>query len=144
MVKGAIAGCLALALLAGCERVQMRMPSFLRPTPPVSAADAAEASVLVPYIQEAAAERGLRGTILRVRGVTPTQGYFDAELRPIGAEGGVVLYEFRAKPPLEPQAVGPERTRLLTAADFLSVRELRDITNARIVGAGNSVSVPLR
>lgn len=148
MVTGRIAG-LALAMLAGCGSVQV--PEFLRPPPPVLPEATAtglpieaDGTALMPLVGQAEAERGLRGTILRVRGAAPTQGFYDAELRPIPAEGGVLGFEFRARPPLAAQAAGPERTRTLTTATFLSRRALRDITAARVVAAGGSVAVPLR
>ncbi len=105
-------------------------------------------AVAVPALQTAAVERGFGGVILRVTGIAPTQGFHDATLiaeddgTPDAA--GVLTVSLFAIPPLAPQAVGPERTRLLMTAVFLTDRELRDIRGFRVVAGQNSVTLPLR
>jgi hypothetical protein len=138
-----------LALLAGCS---FEMPSFLgregggdsfyqlrgEPPPPPRG---------VP-IRQAALERGLHGVILRVAGEAPTQGYWGAQLRPLndGAPdaAGVLSFELLAIPPASPQAVGAQRTRVVTAAVFVPNKALEDLRGFRVAGAGAVETLPLR
>ena len=79
---------------------------------------AAPDPVPVP-MRSATAERALHGVIVRVEGEAPTQGYYGAELRPLGDgapdAAGVVSFRFVAMPPADgrgrrarahPRAVG--------------------------------------
>ncbi len=89
--------------------------------------------------REASVERGYGGVILRVTGVGPTQGFYNATLAPMN-EGqpdasGLVTVEMVAVPPDGPEAVGPERTRLLMAGAFMSDLELRGVRGFRLVTA---------
>jgi hypothetical protein len=103
-------------------------------------------AVPVP-MREATLERGYGGVILRATGVAPTQGYFDATL--LAENGGApdasgaLTVRLVAVPPLAPEAVGPERTRLLLTAAFVQDLELRDIRAFRVVAAGSSVTLPV-
>ncbi|MBP7240839.1 hypothetical protein [Amaricoccus sp.] len=101
-------------------------------------------AVPVP-MREATVERGYGGVILRVTGVAPTQGWFDAALlpdeRPDAA--GVLTVTLVAVPPLEPAQAGPERTRLLMTGAFLQELELREIRAFRVVAANQTVTLPL-
>jgi hypothetical protein len=100
-------------------------------------------AVPVP-MREANVERGYGGVILRVTGVAPTQGWFNAALLPAEAPdgAGVLTVSLVAVPPLAPEAVGPERTRLLMTAAFLQDLELREIRAFRIVASNQSVTLP--
>ena len=102
-------------------------------------------AVPVP-VREAVLERGYGGAILRVTGVAPTQGFFNAALvaqndgEPDAA--GVLGVSFVAVPPETFEAVGPERTRLLLSAAYLSERELRDIRAIRLTAGPTVVTLP--
>lgn len=98
-------------------------------------------------MREAALERGYGGVILRATGVAPTQGFYNAALVPendgVPDAAGVLTVSLVAVPPEGPVDVGPERTRLLMTAAYLSERELREIRALRVVAAQNSVTLPV-
>lgn len=121
------------------EEEQGLMTSLFTRTP-VDLPDA----VPVP-MRQADVERGLGGVILRVTGVAPTQGWFNAALLPDEQPdaAGVLTVRLLAVPPLEPMPVGPERTRLLMVGAFLQELELRNIRAFRVVSAQNVVTLPL-
>ena len=84
--------------------------------------------------------------IVRAQGVAPTQGFYAAELVPTAAvpdAAGILGFELTAIPPSGPEAVGPERTRLLDAAFFLPTLALRDLRGVRVAGAGSARTLPL-
>ncbi len=138
-----------LALLAGCS---MELPGFLGREESGSGSyqlnDDEPAPDPVPLpLRSAEAERALHGVILRVQGVAPTQGFYAAQLLPAAAgpdAAGIVGFELVAIPPSGPEAVGPERTRVLDAAVFLPNLALRDLRGVRVAGAGNVRTLPLR
>ena len=101
--------------------------------------------VLVP-LRSAQVERALRGVILRVEGVAQTQGFYSAALVPAPGPdaAGVLGFQLMALPPDVPEAVGPERTRLLTAAVFLPNLALEDLRGLRVAGRGTVRTLPLR
>ncbi len=102
-------------------------------------------AVPVP-VRDAVLERGYGGAILRVTGVAPTQGFFNAALVPENAgeidAAGVLTVSFLAVPPETPEEVGPERTRLLLSAAYLSERELRDVRAIRLTAGPTVVTLP--
>jgi hypothetical protein len=136
-------------LLAACS---MEMPSFLgregggqgfynvRGEPPPEPR-------AVP-LREATLEPALHGMIIRVDGVAPTQGYYSAALVPLrdGSPdaAGLISFAFMAVPPSTPQAVGPARSRQLTAAVFIPTLALKDLRGFRVAGVGSAHTLPLR
>jgi hypothetical protein len=98
-------------------------------------------------MREATIERGFGGVMVRATGVAPTQGYFnqvlvaDDEGRPDAA--GVITLRLLAVPPLAPEAIGPERTRLLMTAAFFQELELRGIKAIRVVSALDVATLPV-
>ena len=88
---GLLAGCsVELPGFAGREGNAAGMYTFRAPPPPEPQQ--------VP-LRQAEAERALHGVILRVRGETPSQGYYSAALRPIGTgpdAAGILSFEFVA------------------------------------------------
>lgn len=105
-------------------------------------------AVPIATLREAVVERAYGGVILRVTGVAPTQGFHGATLRPenggLPDAAGILTVALVAVPPSTPEAVGPERARLLLTAAFLQERELRDIRGFRVVAGQNVVTLPLR
>jgi hypothetical protein len=93
-------------------------------------------------------EPGLRGQIVRVEAVAPTQGYFSATLAPMNGgvpdENGVMAYTLIARPPIGPQGIGPERTREMNAAIFVPNRALRNMSAVRITGSNTTQTLQLR
>ena len=91
-------------------------------------------------MREATVERALHGVIVRVEGEAPTQGYYSAALRPLGDgapdAAGVVSFEFVAVPPATVAAVGPARTRQLSAAVFVPNLALKQMRAVRLSGGG--------
>jgi hypothetical protein len=137
-----------VALLAGCS---VEIPSFMgregggqgfynvRGEPPPEPVRLA--------LREATLERALHGVIIRVDGEAPTQGYFSAALVPLNNgvpdEAGIVTFEFMAVPPSTTQAIGPARSRQITAAVFLPTLALKNIRGFRLAGAGTAQTLPL-
>lgn len=103
--------------------------------------------VLLP-VGQVASERALYGAIVRVAGVAPSQGYWGAELRPLG-EGpdadGVLAFDFIATPPADPENIGASSTRTMTAAVFVPTITARKVKSVQIRGAGGiqSQSLPV-
>ncbi|CAN5652389.1 hypothetical protein BH23PSE1_BH23PSE1_00580 [soil metagenome] len=119
-------------------------PSQQAPAPRAGAlAPESDASVLLPAVRLAAADRGRQGTILRAEAIAPVQGFHSPQLRVLeGREaGGLVVVELRAIPPTGPEAIGSARSRLLSVGRFFSSREMRDIRGFRVIGAENAISV---
>jgi hypothetical protein len=137
---------LAGVALAGCT---MEVPSFLGRegggAGEYSFDETPEPDPVAVPLRRAEAERGLYGVIVRAEGVAPTQGYYAARLRPASRPdaAGVLGFEFVAVPPLAPEAVGPERTRVLTAAVFLPTRALDELSAVRVAGIGGVRTLPL-
>jgi hypothetical protein len=99
-------------------------------------------------LTSAVAERGLHGVIIRAESVTPTQGYFGAQIVPLNPdthpdENGILALRMTAIAPTTPQATGPERTRTLSAALFIQNVTLRDVKAVRVTGRPNSLTLPL-
>ncbi len=82
-----------------------------------------------------------QGAIVRATGLSPIQGYYDAELvaRPVD-DAGVLVYDFRINPPPFQKPVGTQRTREVTVAAALSNIALENITQIVVQGAGNARS----
>ena len=95
----------------------------------------------------ATAERALHGVIVRVEGEAPTQGYWGAELRPVGdgapGAAGVLSFRLVAVPPASVEAVGPGRTRQLSAAVFVPNLALRQTRAVRVAGLNAAETLPL-
>ena len=96
-------------------------------------------------LRQAVLEQALHGVIVRAESVAPTQGYYTAQLRPLGGgapdAAGIVSFEMIAYPPGAPEATGPERTRILTAAVFMPNLTLRDVRGFRVAGVNQAVSL---
>ena len=98
-------------------------------------------------MRSATAERALYGAIVRVEGEAPTQGYWGAALAPIGDgapdAAGVVSFRFVAIAPAAAEAVGPARTRQLSAAIFVPNLALKQTRAVRIAGLNTAETLPL-
>jgi hypothetical protein len=139
-----------LLALGGCS---VEMPDFLgregtgASTYTLGGGDPLPDPVAVP-LRRAELERALHGVIVRVEGIAPRQGYFGADLLPLGGgsadAAGLVTYQLIAIPPEVPGAIGPERTRLLTAAVFVPNRALKGLRGFRVAGVQSSSTLPLR
>lgn len=96
---------------------------------------------LVAQVLGMTIEQTPTGAIVRATGMSPMQGYYDAELvaRPVD-DKGVLVYDFRLTPPPEPKPVGAPRTREVTAGAHLSHVKLAGITQIVVQGAENARS----
>lgn len=99
---------------------------------------------LVPAVRDMEALRTPEGAILRARGVTETQGWWDAELRPVNngrPVDGALIYEFVLAAPRRPAGTGPEPSRSVTAAVKLSNADLAGVRRIVVRGAQNARSL---
>jgi hypothetical protein len=96
---------------------------------------------LVDNVLSMVVEKTPGGAIVRATGISPTQGYYDAELvaRPLD-ENGVLVYDFRIMPPPFSKPVGVNRTREVTVAAALSNIKLDVISQIVVQGANNARS----
>jgi hypothetical protein len=79
------------------------------------------------------------GAIVRARGLTPTQGWWKAELVPLPLDDkGVLVYEFRLIPPLEKTDVNTPRSREVDVAIFISDFKLDAVREIVVQGANNA------
>jgi hypothetical protein len=99
---------------------------------------------LVDQVLSLSVEPVPQGAIVRATGLPPTQGYWQADL--VEAERGDngILYEFRLIAPLEPAAVGTQRSREVIVATELSNFELQSIRTITVTGAQNRRTVSRR
>jgi len=100
-----------------------------------------EARPLVDQVVSMSIEQTPYGAIVRATGLSPSQGYYDADLvaRPLD-ENGVLVYDFRLMPPPGPMPAGAPRTREVTVAAHLSKIKLASISEIVVQGAQNARS----
>ena len=81
------------------------------------------------------------GAIVRARGLTPTQGWWNAELVPLPVDdNGVLVYEFRLIPPPGDTDVNTPRSREVDVAIYVSDYKLDAIREIVVQGANNARS----
>lgn len=98
---------------------------------------------LVAQVTALVIERTSTGAIVRAEGLTPTQGWWDAELVPqtsLRPIDGVVVYQFRVAPPPAPMRVSTPQSRLVSVATTLNQAQLDEIREVVVVGAQNQRS----
>jgi hypothetical protein len=99
---------------------------------------------LVPVVGEMELIQTTGGALLRASGVTQTQGWWDAELRPVN-DGrpldGTLIYEFVLAAPRTPTAVSTEVSRTVTAGVKIPTPRLDGVRRVVVRGAGNQRSV---
>ncbi len=99
---------------------------------------------LVAQVSDMAVERFPGGAIIRAEGITPTQGWWDAELvaendgRPVD---GVLTYDFRIAAPRTETRVSTPQSRSVSAAVRISDRRLEGVRMIVVRGAENARSV---
>lgn len=81
------------------------------------------------------------GAVVRARGLTPTQGWWNAELvaRDLG-DDGVLIYEFRLLPPLGKTDVNTQQSREIDVAIYISDVKLQNVREIVVQGASNARS----
>lgn len=81
------------------------------------------------------------GAIVRARGQTPTQGWWQAELVPLPADDtGTLVLEFRLLPPNAATRVSTPQSRQIDVAIFLSNIKLETVREIVVQGASNARS----
>jgi hypothetical protein len=96
---------------------------------------------LVDTVLSMAVEPIPGGAVVRARGLTPTQGWWDAEL--VGRdldENGVLVYEFRLLPPVGRTDVNTQRSREIDVAIYISDVKLANVREIVVQGATNARS----
>ena len=94
-------------------------------------------------ISEMEVHRVRGGAMVRAAAVMPEQGWWGAALVPENdgrPEGGVLTLRFVATPPPQPERMGRESAREITAALHLEPRELDGVREIVVTGAQNRVS----
>jgi hypothetical protein len=81
------------------------------------------------------------GAIVRARGQTPTQGWWQAELVELDVdENGVLAFEFRLLPPITNTDVSTPQSRQVDVAVFVSDYKLEFVREIVVQGATNARS----
>jgi hypothetical protein len=82
------------------------------------------------------------GAIVRATGLPPTQGWWEAELvpRPVD-EAGRLVFDFRILPPVARTEAGPDRSREVVVARYLSDIALAEVREIVVQGQENARAV---
>jgi hypothetical protein len=147
LARPVLAVCLC-ALIAGCGglRESKLNPAnwFGRSAPRetiVLPAEGVDERPLVESVLSMSVEPMPGGAIVRARGQTPTQGWWQAELVPLEIEsGGSLVYEFRLLSPLTPTPANTPQSRQIDVAIFVSDIKLDGVREIVVQGATNARS----
>ena len=137
----------AVLLLAGCGVMrESRLNPFNwfgrgEPRETVQTTTPQDPRLLVEQVLSMSVDPYSSGAIVRAKGVTPTQGWWDAELvaRPVDENGTLVL-DFRIFPPVENTPQGAPQSREVTVALSLSTVKLDGLREIVVQGANNALS----
>jgi hypothetical protein len=131
--------------LAGCGAVrQSKLNPFnwfkkSEPRETIVLEEAGDPRPLVEAVLTMAVEPIPGGAIVRARGVTPTQGWWEAELVPKDVdENGILVYEFRLLPPASRTDVNTQRSREIDVAIYISDVKLEAVREIVVQGATNA------
>ena len=103
-------------------------------------AEPADRRGLVDQVTSLAVEPVIGGAVIHAAGLPPVQGFWDGELvstTDMVPENGVLVLEFRIRPPLQPTAVSTERSREVVVGLFVSRQKLDGVREIRVVAARN-------
>jgi hypothetical protein len=147
VARPAIALCLA-ALIAGCSGFKdsrMNPANWFGNSEPretiVLPDEEADPRPMVETVLSLTVEPMPGGAIVRARGQTPTQGWWQAELVPLDLDDkGALVYEFRLLPPLGQTAVSTPQSRQVDVAIFVSDIKLDGMREIVVQGANNARS----
>jgi hypothetical protein len=143
-------GLVLVLTLAGCGGFRdSRLNPFnwfgrAAPAEPVAAAPAVQEDprLLVDRITDMQVEPYSKGAIVRATAISPTQGYWDAELVELPVEEeGVLVFEFRIFPPITPADVNTPQSREVTAAASISSIKLDGVRRIVVQGANDARAV---
>ncbi len=97
--------------------------------------------ILVGEVTQMTLDKVPGGAILTAAGLPPTQGWWDAELRPVGDGApvdGVLTFEFVVSEPREQTRVSTPQSREVTAGIFISDQKLAEVKTVVVQGERNS------
>lgn len=147
LLLGAVA---ALALVPGCASrfnpLNWFGPSEERVVlyPEGGFATTVDRRSMIETITALEIEQVVGGAVVHATGLPQIQGHWDAEL--VAANGfepedGILVLEFRIRPPRERTEAGTPRSREVEAGLFLSRQKLAGLSEIRVQGLANSRSV---
>ncbi len=113
----------------------------IRVDPSEAGGTVADPRGLVTEITQLSVEQTTSGAILRATGVTPSQGYFDAELVLVEINNGAIVFDFRAAAPQGNQQPGVQS---ITAGVTLTNGELAGVRTITVIAAQNRRTVSRR
>jgi hypothetical protein len=113
----------------------------VRVDPDAAQGTPADPRPLVTEITQLSIEGTTSGAILRATGVTPAQGYFDAELVLVELNEGAVVFEFRAAAPTGQATPGVQS---IIAGVTLTNGELAGVRTITVVAAQNRRTINRR
>lgn len=105
------------------------------------AADEASPFVYVTELTQLSVEQTTSGAIVRATGVTPVQGYYEAELDLVEQTETTLVYEFIALPPLGNETAGLQE---ISVGTELTVGELAGIRSITVIAQNNRRTVGRR
>ena len=148
MRRTVLAALSAALLLAGCGAMrESRLNPFnwfgrsAAREAMVTTATPSDPRALVAQVLDMKVEAYPGGAIVRATGLTPTQGWWDAELVARDVDDkGVLVFDFRIFPPVTDTAVNTQQSREVTAAASLSDIKLDGVREIVVQGESNARS----
>ncbi len=133
----------ALAGCAGVRQSKLNPFNWFKKSEPretiVLPDEKADPRPLVDTVLSMAVEPIPGGAVVRARGVSPTQGWWDAELVPQDLDDkGVLVYEFRLLPPTKRAEVSTQQSREIDVAIYISDVKLENVREIVVQGATNA------
>jgi hypothetical protein len=104
----------------------------------------ADNRLLVDEVSQLGSEAMVGGVVVTAVGLQPTQGYWDAELVEVDTdppEAGVLVLEFRIRPPRGTARVSTPPSREVTVATQITNVRLAELREIRVVGQRNVRSI---
>lgn len=135
--------CTALAGCGGVRESRLNPFNWFKKSEPretiVLPAERTDSRPLVDSVLTLTVEPMPGGAIVRARGLTPTQGWWSAELVPLPLDDkGVLVYEFRLLPPTTRTDVNTPRSREVDVATYISDIKLDGVREIVVQGASNA------
>lgn len=137
--------CTALAGCGGMRESKLNPFNWFKKSEPretiILPGERADPRPLVESVLSMSVQPMPGGAIVRATGLTPTQGWWKAELVPLPLdENGVLVYEFRLLPPIERTDVSTPRSREVEVAIYISDFKLDAVREIVVQGSGNARS----
>lgn len=135
--------CTALGACGGMRDSKLNPFNWFKKSEPreliVLPGEKADGRPLIEAVLTLSVEPMPGGAIVRARGQTPTQGWWEAELVPLPVdENGVLVYEFRLLPPITKTDVNTPRSREVDVAIYISDYKLEAVREIVVQGATNA------